>query len=103
MIAVGTKGHNKEGRVVVKSIVLGNGEQEILLDIFVLWIPDLLTAFIDDGVLVRVVGDGGGIRQGSEEMGEELSFQGDRKWEVGEDRSGWGGRDNDSNRGFSDG
>jgi hypothetical protein len=62
MIAVSTKGGDEEGGVVVESIILGDGEQEIFLDIFILRAPDFLTTFIDNGVLVGVVGDGGGTR-----------------------------------------
>jgi hypothetical protein len=55
-----------------------------------LWAPDFLTVFIDDGVLMGVVSDSSGARWGGEEMREELSFQGNREWEIGEDGSGWG-------------
>jgi hypothetical protein len=34
---------------------------------------------------------------------EEVGFRGKREWEVGEDRSGWGRRGDDSNEGFSNG
>jgi hypothetical protein len=63
---VSTEGRNEEGRVVVKGVISGDGEEEVLLDIFILWAPDLLTAFVDDGVLVRVVSDGSGIGWGDE-------------------------------------
>jgi hypothetical protein len=68
VVAVGAEGHDEEGGVVVKGIVMGDGKEEVALDIFVLWTPDFLTAFIDDGILVRVVDDGGGARRGGEEM-----------------------------------
>jgi hypothetical protein len=64
--------------VVIEGVVTGDGEQEVLLDIFVLRAPDLLTSFVDDGVLMGVVGNGGGARRGGKEVGEELSFRGDR-------------------------
>jgi hypothetical protein len=66
VITVSTKWCDEEGGVVVKGVVPGDGEQEIFLNIFVLWAPDLLTAFVDDSVLVGVVGDGGGTRWGDE-------------------------------------
>jgi hypothetical protein len=103
VIAVGTEGRNEEGGVVVEGIVPGDGEEEIFVNVFVLWAPDLLTVFIDDSVLMGVVGDSGGTRQGGEKVGEEFSFQGDGEQEVGEDESGQGGGGNDSNRGFSNG
>jgi hypothetical protein len=78
MIAVGTERRDKEGRVVIEGIVVGDGEEEVVLNIFVLWAPDFLTMFVDDGVLVRVVGDSSGARQGGKEVGEELGFRGDR-------------------------
>jgi hypothetical protein len=52
--------------MIVEGVVLRDGEQEVLLNIFVLGTPDLLTSFIDDGILVRVIGDGGGTRRGGE-------------------------------------
>jgi hypothetical protein len=74
VVTVGTEGHDEVGRVVIKSVVPGDGEEEVFLDVFFLWAPDLLTAFVDNDVLMRVVGDGGGTRWGSEEMREELGF-----------------------------
>jgi hypothetical protein len=53
--------------------------------------------------LVGVVGDGGGTRWGDEEVREELSFRGDREWEVRENRSRQGGRGDDGDGGFNDG
>jgi hypothetical protein len=52
VVAVGTEGHDKVGRVVVKGIVPGDGEEEILLDIFLLRAPDFLAMFVDNSVLV---------------------------------------------------
>jgi hypothetical protein len=66
VVAVGTERGDKEGGVIVKSVIPGDGEQEIFLDVFVLWAPDFLTSFVDDGVLVRVVGDSSDTRQGNE-------------------------------------
>jgi hypothetical protein len=66
MIAVGAKRRDKKGGVIVEGVVLGDGEQEVFLNIFILRAPDLLTSFVDDGVLVRVVGDSGGTRRGNE-------------------------------------
>jgi hypothetical protein len=74
MVAVGTEGCDKVGQVVVKGIVLGNGKEEVPLDVFFLWALDLLTTFVNDSVLMWVVGDGGSTGQGSEEVREEFSF-----------------------------
>jgi hypothetical protein len=101
VVAVGTKGGDKKGGVVVKGIVLGDGEEEVVLDVFVLGAPDFFTAFVDDGVLVQVVSDGSGIRQGSKEVREEVGFRGNREWEIGEDGSGQGRRGDNGDRGFS--
>jgi hypothetical protein len=103
VVAVSTEGGDEEGRVVIKGIVPEDGEEEVFVDILILGTSDLLTTFVDDGVLVRVVGNGGGTGWGSEEVGEEFSFWGDREREVGEDGSGWGRRGDDGNGGFSDG
>ena len=68
--------------------------------------PDLLTAFVDDGVLVRVDVVGEGARGGGPEVWEELvlGVEGDdRKGEFLEDGSGWGGRRDDGNGGFNNG
>jgi hypothetical protein len=89
--------------MVVKGIIVGDGEEEVLVNVFILWAPDFLTAFVDDGVLMWVVGNGSGARQGSEEVGEELGFQGDGEQEVGEDRSRWGRGGDDSDWGFNNG
>jgi hypothetical protein len=102
VIAVGTERCDEKGGVIVESVVPGDGEQEIFLDILVLWAPDLLTAFIDDSVLVWVVGDSGGAGRGSEEMREELSFRGDGERKVGEDRSGQGRGGDDGDGSFND-
>jgi hypothetical protein len=77
VVAVSTEGCDEEGRIVVEGVVVGDGEEEVALNIFVLRAPDFLTSFVDDGVLVRVVGNGGGAGRGGEEMGEELGFRGD--------------------------
>jgi hypothetical protein len=82
VVTVSTEGGDKEGRVIVEGVVPGDGEQEISLNIFVLRTPDLLTTFVDDGVLVGVVSDGGGTRQGDEEVRKKLGFWGDREWEI---------------------
>jgi hypothetical protein len=103
VIAVGTEGRDEEGGVIVEGVVPGDGEQEIFLDIFVLRAPDLLTAFVDDGVLMGVVGDGGGTRRGGEEVREEFGFRGDEKGKVWENRSGRGGGGDDGDGGFNDG
>jgi hypothetical protein len=97
------EGSDKEGGVVVKGIVAGDGKEEVLVNIFILGAPDLLTTFVDDSVLMRVVGDSSGAWWGSEEMGEELGFQGNWEREVREDRSGWGGGGNGDDGGFNDG
>jgi hypothetical protein len=88
--------------VVVEGVISGNGEEEVPLNIFVLRAPDFLTVFVDDGVLMGVVGDSGGAGWGDEEVGEELSFQGGGERKVGEDGSGWGKGGNDGDGGFSD-
>ena len=68
--------------------------------------PDLFTAFVDNGVLVGmdVVGESAG--RCSPEVREKLVFRiegDDGKGEFLKDRSGWGGRRDDGNRGFNDG
>jgi hypothetical protein len=89
--------------MVVEGVVVGDGEEEVLLNVFVLRTPDFLTSLVNDGVLVGVVGNSGGAGWGGEEMGEELGFRGDGEREVREDRSGWSGGGDNGNRGFSDG
>jgi hypothetical protein len=88
MVAVSMEWCDEEGEMVVEGVVVGDGEEEVFVDILLLWAPDFLTVFVDDSVLVGVVGNGSGAGQGSEEVREELSFQGKREWEVGKDRSG---------------
>jgi hypothetical protein len=103
VIAVGTERCDEEGRVIVEGVVAGDGEEEVSLNIFILGAPDFLAAFVDDGILVWVVSDGGGAGRGGEEVREELSFWSDREWEVRENGSGQGGRVNGSDGGFNNG
>jgi hypothetical protein len=103
MVAVGMERCDKVGRMVIKDIVLGDGEEEVLLDVFFLWAPDLLTMLIDNGVLMGVVGDSSGVRQGGEEVGEEVGFGVERECKDRENGSGWGRGGNDSNGSFSNG
>ena len=68
--------------------------------------PNLLTAFVDDGVLVGVGVVGEGTRRGGPEMGEELVLgveRDDREGEFLKNRSGRGGRGDDGDGGFDDG
>jgi hypothetical protein len=102
MITVSAEWRDEVDGVVIKGIVLRDGEEKVLLDVFFLGTPDLLTAFVDNGVLMRVVGNGGGTRWGGKKMGEEFSFQGIREWEVGKDRSRWGGGGDDGDGSFDD-
>ena len=67
--------------------------------------PDLFTALVDNSVLVGVDVVGKGTGRCSPEMGKELVFcveRNDRKGELPEDRSRWGGRGDNSNGGFDD-
>ena len=67
--------------------------------------PDFFTAFVDDGILVRVDVIGKGTGRCSPKVRKKLVFgvEGDdRKREFLKNRSGWGGRGNDSDRGFDD-
>jgi hypothetical protein len=65
--------------------------------------PDLLTAFVDDGVLVGVAVIGDGARRGGEEVWEELGFVEVREREDGEDGSGWTWGGDTGDGGFCDG
>jgi hypothetical protein len=103
VVAVSTEGCDKEGWIVVEGIVAGDSEEEVALYVLVLGAPDFFTVLVDDSVLVRVVGDGGGTRRGGEEVREELGFQGYGERKVGEDRSGQSGGGDDGDRSFNDG
>jgi hypothetical protein len=103
MEAVSSEGRDEEGGIVVKGVVAGDGEEEVTLDVLVLGIPDFFSAFVDDGVLVWVVGDSGSARWSSKEMREEFGFRGDGEWEVGENRSGRGGGGDDGDGSFNNG
>jgi hypothetical protein len=103
IVAVSIERCDEEGGMVVKGIVTGDGEKEVFVDILLLWAPDFLTAFVDNGILVGVVGDSSGAGWGSEEVREELGFWGKGEWEVRKDRSGWGRGGDNSDRSFSDG
>jgi hypothetical protein len=89
--------------VVVKGVVVGDGEEEVTLNIFVLGTPDFLAAFVDNGVLVQVVSDGGSAGWGGEEVGEEFSFWGNGEREIGEDRSRQGRRGDNGDGCFNNG
>ena len=71
-----------------------------------MWTPNLLTAFVDDSVLVGVDVVGKGAGRGGPEVGEELVFGVERDNREGEflkGRSRRGGRGNDCDGGFDDG
>lgn len=102
VVAQGAEGCGKVRVVGFKVVKFGNVYQEVSLHVFILWGPDPFSAFVDDRILVWVV-VGGGARQGSEEVGEEVGF-----WEDGETRdaargSGQGGRRDYGNGGNNDG
>jgi hypothetical protein len=103
VVLVGMEGGDEVAGVVVKSIPQGDELEEVTLEVFFLRGPDLLTAFVDDGVLVGMAVVSSGARQGGEEVREELGFvkAGERK--DGENGSGrtWGG--DMSNGGGGDG
>jgi hypothetical protein len=103
VVAVSTEGCDKERWIVVKGVVAGDSEEEVALYILILGAPDFFTTLVDDGVLVRVVGDGSGTRQGGEEVREELGFRGYGERKVGEDRSGQSGGGDNGDRSFNDG
>ena len=68
--------------------------------------PDLLTTFIDDGVLVGVDVVGKGAGRGGPEVWEELVLgveRDNREGEFLEDGSGRGGQGDNGNRGFDNG
>ena len=68
--------------------------------------PDLLTAFVDDGVLVGVDVVGEGAERGGPKMWEELvlGVEGDdREGEFLKDGSGRGGRGDDGDGSFNNG
>jgi hypothetical protein len=97
------EGRDEEGGIVVKGIIAGDGEEEVALDVFVLGAPDFFSAFVDNGVLVRVISDSSSAGWGGEEMGEELGFRGNGEWKVGEDRSGRGRGGDDGDGSFNNG
>jgi hypothetical protein len=68
------KGCDEEGGVVIKGVIAGDSEEEVLVNVLVLGAPDLFTTLVDNGVLVGMVGDSGDTRWDSEEVGEEFSF-----------------------------
>ena len=68
--------------------------------------PDLFSAFVNDGILVRVDVVGEGAGRGGPEVWEELvlGVEGDdRKGEFLEDGSGRSGRGDDGDGGFDNG
>ena len=68
--------------------------------------PDLFSAFVNDGVLVRVDVVGEGAGRGGPEVRKELVLgvgRDDREGEFLEGGSRWGGRWNDGDGGFNDG
>ena len=93
VVTKGAEGSDKIWVVLVKGIVLWNVHQEVVFNVFVLGGPNLLSLFVDDGVLVWVMVSGG-AGQGSEELWEELSFGEDEEWKgmAGRSRRGrrWG-------------
>jgi hypothetical protein len=102
MILVGPERGDEVLGMVTEGVPQGDELEEVAQEIFFLRGPDLLTAFVDDGVLVGVAVVGGGARRSGEEVREEFGFVEAGKREDGEDRSGrtWGRDAGD--RGFCD-
>ena len=69
---VGAEWGDEGERVVVKVRDAGNVAEEIPFDKLLLGNPKLLTAVVDDCVLVRVTVDGEGTGGGGEEVGEDV-------------------------------
>ena len=101
----GAEGSDEVCGVVVELGVAGDGASSITEDEFFLRTPDLLTAFVDNGVLVGVDLVGEGTGRGGPEVREELVLgveRDDGEGELLEDGSGRGGRGDDSDGGFND-
>ena len=96
VVAEGTEGCDEVWVVLVKGVVLGDVYQKVAFNVFVLGGPDLLAAFVDDGVLVWVM-VGGGTRRGGKEVWEKFGFWEDGERENAAGRSGrsWGWDDGD--------
>ena len=89
MVAEGTERGDEVQVVLVEFIVFGDVHQEVVFHVLILGGPNLLTAFVDDLVLVWVM-IGGGARWGGKEVREEFGLQEDREWEDAARRSGRG-------------
>ena len=72
---VGTKWGNKRDGVSLKIGDTGEETEEVMFDKFLLGNPKLLSAIVDDCILVRVVVDGEGTGGGVEEVGEEVFYR----------------------------
>jgi hypothetical protein len=80
MVGVDAKRGGKMGGVVVKVGDVGNQPEEVSVYVLLLRTPKFLTTFVDNGVLVGVLVSGEVTSRGSEEMWEEVNFDGEGKW-----------------------
>ena len=86
VVTKGTEWGDKVWVILVEFVVLGDVYQEVAFNVLILGGPDLFTAFVDDGILVRVV-VGSGAGWGGKEVREELGFQEDEEREDAMGRS----------------
>ena len=70
VVNVGLERSDEESGVIVKLIESGNEMEEVGVDKFFLGHPDLLTSFVDYGILVGMFVDDAGAERGSEEARE---------------------------------
>jgi len=72
---IGPERGDKGDGVVIKVRDTGEEPEEVALDKFFRWDPELLTMVVNDLVLVRVAVDGVGAGGGVEEIGEKVSYR----------------------------
>jgi len=72
---VGPKWSNEGDGVVTKVDDTGDKAKEILFYKLFGWYPELLSAVVDDLVLVRVSVDGKGTGGGMEEIGKKVGYR----------------------------
>src|SRR5947208_12229505 len=70
MVLVGPEGSDEILGMVTEGVPKGDELEEVSQEVFFLRGPDLLTTFVNDGVLVGVAVVGGGAGWGGEEVRE---------------------------------
>jgi hypothetical protein len=98
MVGMDAEGGEEMGGVVIEVVDMRDEVEEVSVYVFFLGTPKFLTVFVDNSILVGMLVNSKVASRGSEEVREEVNFNGEGKrlgsrgWECGDrgDDDGWG-------------